>query len=375
MTIFTSARDKIFIKSVYWKVCGVIMRCVMTSYEEESTMNTTKTSLFNQTHGICQNNVSLQDRNRTSDEYTTSTINFELGYYFLSLSVALYATIMYTILIKTIHKHDSLQGTRVTILKFICAFDMSHVYLQSIAIYLCNNYSYSVVWHVIRFLLHVTFVISLALNPLMTVNQCMKLKFGLVYQKLIARIKVKRKIFAVIFTTFWIHVACFVSGYETYLFAILLSIVCLTISPLTGYILYVASRPPITKNLELRRWGMKQRKSKKSHLTKIFLFVILAIFISMAVFSIKHGGRKINYNGIKTATFFACTYVVITPLVHIWTMPDLKLFFVKDLVNYKNNFSMWYESIKKGKNEETMNNKETLQEVHEDSLLQCVTKM
>lgn len=323
---------------------------------------------------IC--NFTVNDHNGTdfpTNHSTTvnKTIRFEVEYYFVSLSVAFYSTISHFFLLKTMQKRKSLEETRVTILKFILLFDMLHVYLQGMAIYFCNNHFHSVVWHIIRFLLHNTFIISVSLNPMITINQCMKVKYGLIYQKLIARAHIKRKIVLVIMLIIIIHAFCFLYRWETYLFAVVLSLTCLIMIFMTFYLLYVASRNPPANVFDIRRqFGVKHRKLKKSHFTKLLLFVILSILISRVVFSIRHVGIKINYAGIKTAIFFSCSYVIITPIIHVWTMPDLKFYLLKDFGDYKQSIMMWY-GTKLNKNKIRRNESQTNQSrVPEENFLE-----
>ena len=264
---------------------------------------------------------------------------FGIGCYLLSSLTAVYVSTFYFVIYKTVNKHISLHGEQLTILKAIRVFDISHVYLQIIAIYLFNNFKESKIWNFARFLLHTTLLISLLLNPLITINQFIKVKYGLVYHTIVTNSKIITAILATVLSTFVAHGISFILQWEAWIYAILLSFACIVMFLFTCPLVYYANKEGPLSNNELQRLGIKAHNWKRPCVTKLLLFVILTIFISIAVFSIKYRGKKINYNGIKMALFFACTYLIVTPLVHLWTMPDLKFFILKDFSDIIRSYS------------------------------------
>ena len=127
---------------------------------------------------------------------------FGIGYYLLSSLTAVDVSTFYFVMFKTVNKHISLKGAQLTILKVIRVFDISHVYLQIISIYLCNNFKESTLYNFARFLLHTTLLISLLLNPLITINQFIKVKYGLVYHTIVTNPKIITSILTTVFSAF-----------------------------------------------------------------------------------------------------------------------------------------------------------------------------
>ena len=163
----------------------------------------------------------------------------------------------YFVTFKTVNKNISLHGAQLTILKAIRVFDISHVYLQIISIYLCDNFKESIIWNYASFLLHTTLLISLLLNPLITINQFIKVKYGLFYHTIVTNSKIIAAILAIAFSTFVADGVSFILRWEAWIYAILLSFATIVMFLFTCLLAYYSNKECPLSNNELQRLGIK----------------------------------------------------------------------------------------------------------------------
>lgn len=292
-----------------------------------------------------------QDANNISyflnvSDANEKTIRIEACFYGMSISAAVFVTAVYVLIFNTVRRHVTIDGVHITILKYICTFDLLHMYLQTIAIYLCNNWRYSIAFSVVRFATHTTFLITVLLNPLLNVNQLLKIRYGLHYHHILDNSNVTRSICIYICVIVCAHLVSFVFKWETYLFAVMLPSATVAIFVLTVTILWYASKEYPSNTGIVRQLHVTKDKWKK-YLSRAALFIALSMSIMKTIFSIRHGGQKISYICIKVAMTLACVYLIFSPLIHVWMMADIKKFFIKDIMDTRDNFLLWYTTHEK----------------------------
>lgn len=280
-----------------------------------------------------------------SHEGIAHPIELEMCFYVLSLCTAFFLTIVYVLVFKTILRHVTINGVRVTLLKYLCFFDLAHIYLQIVTLYLCTHIEHSDFFLMVRFTLYSTFLISVQLNMMITANQFLYIKHGLHYHQMVANTNVGRNICLHIIVMVILHAVSFVMKLESYFFAVFLSAASIVMCFLNVSILWEASKNAHAASESSSIARMSRGKGKwKKYVTKIFLFIVLSMSIVRTIFSIKHGRSQISYICIKVMLFLACLYLIVTPLIHIWMMTDIKKFFIKDMKDAKEDFMLWYVS-------------------------------
>lgn len=308
--------------------------------------------------------------NLNAEDSHNNAVRMDECFYVLSLATAIFVTSTYYLVFRTVYRHVSISGVRITILKCMCVFDLLHIYLQSIAIYLCNNYRYSLLFDIVRYALHSSFITAVMLNPLLSLDQYLHLRFGLHYYNILASTNVGVVICVYVSVVMSIQTAAFFFKLETYMFAISLTGASMLMLVLISYILRYANDWK-TPHRNISQQVRTRRQKWKRYLTKVILFVFLTISISCAVFLIKHGGQRINYLCIKIATVLACMYLICTPLLHVWMMADIKKFFVRDCWGGRNNKEAFFsQSVTQVEQRDKSNDVE-----QKSSMVQYVTSL
>lgn len=272
-------------------------------------------------------------------------IGMENCFYILSLTTGTITSVIYFLLFKTISNHLSIDGVRITILKYICAYDISHIVLQLVTIYMYNHWRHSVALTVVRFVLYTTFLTTVSLNPLLTINQYLFIRYGLHYHNIIAMTNITMAVRIYILIINILHVVSFVLSCQRFMFAMLLVSVSLVMLMLTSAILWQANKNRPENHYQCNQAPVKKNNKWKKYVTRTLFFLTLSLSLLRLIFSIKHSGGKINHVCIKVTVSLACTYLVLTPLINVWMNADIKKFFIKDVKRAKERFALWYVAV------------------------------